>query len=225
MKEIKAFKQNVRCPVCNSMVCTCVMKAEQLMPQPDNSSNNNRKGTLPSFNSTLATSISALSAFPVQVETFFPPTSTAYYQDANGAPAASTAVSAAVSTPASTSASTAAMPTSAPTKRQKKNNLTKPQPNIHVIGRTGQKTTSSERTCGVCGLVFSSHRDVILHNRTHTEKTKDFGCHLCGKYFAQRTTLKQHLVIHSGEKNFCCDVCGKRFALKIYLRTHKKSCH
>ena len=93
-----------------------------------------------------------------------------------------------------------------------------------VVGRTGSKVKSTERTCGKCGLVFSTHREVLLHSRTHTEKTKEFGCHLCGKYFSQRTTLKQHLILHSGEKNFVCQSCGKRFALKIYLKTHHKSC-
>lgn len=50
--------------------------------------------------------------------------------------------------------------------------------------------------------------------------------HKCGPadYFVHRTSLRNHLLIHSNEKQFLCLKCGKSFRTCGNFESHSKSC-
>ena len=48
-------------------------------------------------------------------------------------------------------------------------------------------------------------------------------CDLCGKNFSSKSALKQHILIHSGEKPFKCNFCNKSFNDGSSMRRHRRN--
>ncbi|XP_037589800.1 KRAB domain-containing protein ZNF747 isoform X1 [Cebus imitator] len=60
---------------------------------------------------------------------------------------------------------------------------------------------------------FFAHPPVPRADQRH-------GCYVCGKSFAWRSTLVEHIYSHRGEKPFCAD-CGKGFSHASSLSKHR----
>ena len=49
-------------------------------------------------------------------------------------------------------------------------------------------------------------------------------CNECGKGFCNGSSLRMHMLLHSGEKPFSCNICGKGFVQKGNMLTHESKC-
>lgn len=103
-------------------------------------------------------------------------------------------------------------------------------------------------SCQQCGRLFSSSRDLVVHQRSHAGERlfhcplckkpflhlhqlkthqrvhtgeKPFSCTQCGKRFSQSSHIKRHMSVHTGEKRYSCGLCGKRFSQACSLKVHQ----
>jgi len=103
-------------------------------------------------------------------------------------------------------------------------------------------TKDKERpfACGYCGKNYLSKQGVDAHITQHHDQNVSLSCEFCGKFFAHqyhlsrhvkshtgkdpsacnKYILKDHMIIHSGERPFKCSCCDKDFRVEMHLRFH-----
>ncbi|CAG5056264.1 unnamed protein product [Parnassius apollo] len=78
---------------------------------------------------------------------------------------------------------------------------------------------SRDFSCHVCGKMFYTKGTLGTHILTH-EETKPYKCQFCPMAFKARGNLQSHISLHSGAKPFVCEQCGKSFRVKRHLKSH-----
>ncbi len=86
-----------------------------------------------------------------------------------------------------------------------------------------------EYFCSVlgCGKKFNSRFCLKRHFLTIHMGIKRFSCKICGRNFAQKQYLQEHINIHTLVHPYVCDypLCAQSFKQKSRLCQHKRSKH
>ncbi|KAJ7159545.1 hypothetical protein C8R46DRAFT_906263 [Mycena filopes] len=74
----------------------------------------------------------------------------------------------------------------------------------------------------VCAPPLDDDPDALEEG--YLSREKKHGCTMCHKRFDRPSTLKKHLLVHTGEKAFQCTICERRFGVMSNLNRHIRRC-
>ena len=60
-----------------------------------------------------------------------------------------------------------------------------------------------------------------MQQHEYAEHLQLYRCEVCGTGFKSNQAVKNHQLIHAGEKPHQCDICGRGFRLIDGLRKHR----
>ncbi|XP_069821472.1 zinc finger protein 408 [Dendropsophus ebraccatus] len=93
----------------------------------------------------------------------------------------------------------------------------------HSVLHTGQRPYR----CEDCGKSFARRPTLRIHRKNYctpraTEIKTLLQCGICHKQLANICSLRNHMLIHTGEKPYTCSECGSSFRHRGNLRIHQR---
>ncbi|KAG8186286.1 hypothetical protein JTE90_004630 [Oedothorax gibbosus] len=79
--------------------------------------------------------------------------------------------------------------------------------------------------CNVCNKGFSHWYTLRDHLLVHTGEKHVCDSDVCSKEFARKSSLKEHAIIHEEVKPHVCQVCGRQFNRKRNMEKHLLRAH
>ena len=90
---------------------------------------------------------------------------------------------------------------------------------MHLLSDSTGNTSNLTNFTGAQAIARVQHRSPMRNKRTM------FECSFCGKRCMQKSDLKRHVRIHTGDKPYSCEICFKKFRLKHHVDFHMLSVH
>ena len=90
---------------------------------------------------------------------------------------------------------------------------------LQQIKREKETVKKKNYVCTDCDRICTSRGHLKQHSLIHTGE-RPFVCIHCGKGFTNRSNLDRHVKMHTGIKPHLCDLCGKGFIQKTSLQEH-----
>ncbi|XP_075044289.1 zinc finger protein 408 isoform X2 [Mixophyes fleayi] len=93
----------------------------------------------------------------------------------------------------------------------------------HSVLHTGLRPYS----CDDCGKSFARRPTLRIHRKNYctpgsSEMRTPLECSVCSKQLANSCSLRNHMLVHTGEKPYTCSHCGSAFRHKGNLRIHQR---
>lgn len=85
-----------------------------------------------------------------------------------------------------------------------------------------RENLSKNHCCDICGKRFAGRSNLTEHIATHSEN-RTFLCGVCGRALKNKQSLNRHLFTHGIKQS--CDICGKNFASISSLNIHRRDKH
>ena len=74
-------------------------------------------------------------------------------------------------------------------------------------------------------IFFRDKSNLIHHMRTHRGSIKNLSCNEYKKKISDKSTLKTHRAMHTGEKGYICKLFGKTYTWRNTRNKHQKASH
>ncbi|KAJ8665015.1 hypothetical protein QAD02_006677 [Eretmocerus hayati] len=77
--------------------------------------------------------------------------------------------------------------------------------------------------CKICGKNFAQKSSLNLHIESHVDERPSFTCDECGTINKSKVHLRKHLKTMHCRTDYACEICGKSFTHQSSLKTHSKT--